>query len=152
MALVSDASQGEVWLVSLDPVQGSEIRKTRPCLIVSPDEMNHHLKTVIVAPMTTALRSYPTRVLLSFEDKQGQIALDQIRTIDRQRLIKRLGKVPVGILQQFQRRSLRCLPSVRSDHRACIGFEIDSSDWRSALTPNFSSVAAPNSIRKAPRR
>lgn len=83
----------EVWLVSLDPVQGSEIRKTRPCLVISPDEMNRHLRTVIVAPMTTADRPYPTRVPLSFQGKHGQVALDQLRAVDRQRLVKKLGAV-----------------------------------------------------------
>jgi mRNA interferase MazF len=85
--------QGEVWLVALDPTQGSEIRKTRPCLIVSPDEMNEHLATVIVVPLTTALRAYPTRVSLRFRGKTGQAALDQIRTVDKSRLAKGLGHV-----------------------------------------------------------
>ncbi len=83
----------EVYLVSLDPTVGSEIRKTRPCLIVSPDEMNRHIATVVVAPMTTQGRSYPTRVPVRFQGKDGQIVLDQSRTIDKTRLIKRLGRV-----------------------------------------------------------
>lgn len=83
----------EVWLVSLDPTRGSEIKKTRPCLVVSPDEMNQHLRTVIVALMTTADRPYPTRVGLTFQGKSGQVALDQIRAVDRDRLLKRLGAV-----------------------------------------------------------
>src|ERR1017187_6898803 len=83
----------EVWLVSLDPTLGSEIKKTRPCLVVSPDDINQHLKTVIIAPMTTAHRSYPTRVGLTFQGKSGQVALDQIRAVDRVRLIQRLGIV-----------------------------------------------------------
>src|SRR5450432_2905099 len=83
----------EVWLVSLDPTQGTEIQKTRPCLVVSPDEMNQHLQTVIVAPMTTATRPYPTRVALRFQGKSGQIALDLARDVDRQKLVKRLGTV-----------------------------------------------------------
>jgi mRNA interferase MazF len=83
----------EVWLVSLDPTRGSEIKKTRPCLIVSPDEMNQHLRTVIVAPMTTAGRPYPTRVGMTFQGKSGQIALDQLRAIDRDRLLQRLGTI-----------------------------------------------------------
>jgi mRNA interferase MazF len=83
----------EVWLVSLDPTQGAEIRKTRPCLIVSPDESNRHLRTVIIAPMTTVERPYPTRVALTFQGKQGQVALDQLRAIDRQRLIRKLGRI-----------------------------------------------------------
>jgi mRNA interferase MazF len=83
----------EVWLVSLDPATGSEIRKTRPCLVISPDEMNRHLRTVIVAPMTTAQRSYPTRVALSFQGKRGQVAVDQLRAVDRQRLVRKLGSI-----------------------------------------------------------
>jgi mRNA interferase MazF len=83
----------DVILVALDPTQGSEIRKTRPCLVVSPDEMNHHLRTLIVAPMTTKGRSYPTRIACAFSGKVGQIVLDQLRTIDRDRIVKRLGVV-----------------------------------------------------------
>jgi mRNA interferase MazF len=83
--------QGQVWLIFLDPVRGSEIRKTRPCLVVSPDEMNRHLATVIVIPLTTAARAYPTRVNIRFRGKTGQAALDQIRTVDKSRLAKRLG-------------------------------------------------------------
>ena len=83
----------EVWLVTLDPAQGFEIQKTRPCLVISPDEMNLNLQTVIVAPMTTAIRPYPTRVRVRFQGKSGQIALDQLRAIDRQRLVRKLGKV-----------------------------------------------------------
>jgi len=84
----------EVWLVALDPTSGAEIQKTRPCLIVSPDEMNRHLRTVIIAPMTTVQRSYPTRVAVTFQGKHGQVALDQVRAVDRQRLVRKLGKVP----------------------------------------------------------
>lgn len=83
----------EVWLVNLDPTVGSEIKKTRPCLIISPDEMNQHIATIIVAPMTTKGRPYPTRANCCFEDKDGQIILDQIRTIDKHRLVKKLGKI-----------------------------------------------------------
>jgi mRNA interferase MazF len=85
--------QDEVWLVSLDPTRGSEIKKTRPCLVVSPDEMNKHLRTAIVAPMTTTTRPYPTRVGLTFQSKTGQVALDQIRAVDRDRLVRRLGTI-----------------------------------------------------------
>jgi len=85
--------QDEVWLVGLDPAQGTEIRKTRPCLVISPDEMNHHLQTVIVAPMTTVMRAYPTRVPVRFQGKRGQVALDQLRAIDRQRLVRKLGTI-----------------------------------------------------------
>ncbi|MGH7168050.1 MAG: type II toxin-antitoxin system PemK/MazF family toxin [Nitrospiraceae bacterium] len=91
MALV--ASRFEVYLVRLDPTEGREIRKTRPCLVISPNEMNHHIGTVIVAPMTTKGRPYPTRVPLKFRRKTGQIVLDQIRTVDQARLVKRLGTV-----------------------------------------------------------
>jgi mRNA interferase MazF len=81
----------EVYLVRLDPTQGSEIRKTRPCLVISPDEMNRHLRTVIVAPMTTQGRAYPSRVAVTFGGTSGQVVLDQIRTVDRSRLVRRLG-------------------------------------------------------------
>jgi mRNA interferase MazF len=83
----------EVWLVSLDPTHGAEIQKTRPCLVVSPDEMNRYLQTVIVVPMTTSMRSYPTRLPLRFQGKSGQAALDQLRAVDRQRLVRKLGTV-----------------------------------------------------------
>jgi mRNA interferase MazF len=81
----------EIHLVNLDPTVGSEIRKTRPCLVISPDEMNHHIRTVIVAPLTTAGRKYPTRVPCRFKAKKGQIVLDQIRTVDQVRLVRKLG-------------------------------------------------------------
>jgi mRNA interferase MazF len=83
----------EVYLINLDPTVGSEINKTRPCLIISPDEMNHNIRTVIVAPMTTKGQSYPTRVSCRFKGKNGQVVLDQIRTIDTTRLVKKLGKL-----------------------------------------------------------
>jgi mRNA interferase MazF len=83
----------DVYLVNLDPTVGSEIRKTRPCLIVSPDEMNTFIRTVIIAPMTTKERLYPSRVDCEFEGKAGQIVLDQIRTVDKIRLVKRLGRI-----------------------------------------------------------
>ena len=76
----------EVYLVNLDPTIGSEIKKTRPCLIVSPDEMNRHIATVIVAPMTTKSKNYPTRVSGKFQGKSGQVVLDQLRTVDKRRL------------------------------------------------------------------
>ena len=82
---------GEIWLVQLDPTVGSEIQKSRPCVVVSPDEMNAHLRTVIVAPMTTGSRPAAFRVPLTFQGKRGLIVLDQIRTLDRARLVKRLG-------------------------------------------------------------
>lgn len=83
----------EVYLINLDPTIGNEIQKTRPCLVISPDEMNNHIATVIVAPMTTKGRDYPTRVNCQFEGKSGQIVLDQIRTVDKSRLVKKLGKI-----------------------------------------------------------
>ena len=83
----------DVYLMNFDPTIGSEIRKTRPCLIISPDEMNRHIKTVIVAPMTSAGKDYPSRVPCNFRKKQGQIVLDQIRTLDKSRLIKKLGSI-----------------------------------------------------------
>ncbi len=82
-----------VYLVNLDPTIGHGIKKTRPCLIISPNEMNPHIGTVIVAPMTTKGRKYPTRVQCSFQDKKGQVVLDQIRTIDKKRLVKKLGTI-----------------------------------------------------------
>jgi mRNA interferase MazF len=83
----------EVYLINLDPSVGSEIQKTRPCLVISPDEMNRFIRTVIVAPMTTKGTSYPTRVACKFRGKQGQVVLDQIRTVDKTRFVKRLGKI-----------------------------------------------------------
>jgi mRNA interferase MazF len=91
MAMV--ANRFDVYLTNLDPTVGSEIQKTRPCLIVSPNEMNKHIRTVIVAPMTTAGKDYPTRVSCTFKKKKGQIVLDQIRTIDKKRLVKKLGTI-----------------------------------------------------------
>ena len=87
------ASRFDVFLVRLDPTEGREIRKTRPCLVISPDEMNEHIDTVIVAPMTTKGRPYPTRVSVRFKGKSGQIVLDQIRTVDKHRLVNRMGKI-----------------------------------------------------------
>lgn len=81
----------DVYLVGLDPTIGSEIRKERPCLVISPDEMNRYISTVIVAPMTTKGRDYPTRVSCSFQGKKGQVVLDQIRTVDKSRLTQKLG-------------------------------------------------------------
>jgi mRNA interferase MazF len=85
--------RGEVWLVALDPTVGSEIQKTRPCVVVSPPELNEHLNTVIVAPMTTGSRPAPFRVGLTFARKRGLILLDQIRTVDKDRLIKKAGAI-----------------------------------------------------------
>ena len=83
----------EVYLINLDPTVGHEIKKTRPCLIISPDEMNRFISTVIVAPMTTQGRNYPTRISCTFQGQKGKIILDQIRTIDKKRLVKKLGVV-----------------------------------------------------------
>lgn len=102
-------SRGEVHLVRLDPALGSEIQKTRPCVIVSPDELNAHLRTVIVAPMTTGGRAYPWRIRCRFQNRSGYVVLDQLRTVDRERLVKRLGvltdrtlsEVLGGLLEMF---------------------------------------------------
>ena len=83
----------DVHLVSLDPTVGAEIQKTRPCLIISPDEMNAYIQTAIVAPMTTKARNYPTRVSCRFDGKDAHIVLDQLRTVDKARLVKRLGRI-----------------------------------------------------------
>jgi mRNA interferase MazF len=102
MALVK---RFEVYLVSLDPTVGSEIQKTRPCVIISPDEMNRHIQTLIVAPMTTKGKKYPTRVECEFDGKQGQIVLDQIRTVDKTRLVRKLGE----LFEEIQEEALRVL-------------------------------------------
>ena len=88
-----DLNQYEIVLVNLDPTIGSEMKKTRPCVIISPNEMNKHLKTIVVAPMTSSDKSYPTRVAVKLDGKKGQIALDQIRTVDRERIFKKLGSL-----------------------------------------------------------
>jgi len=85
--------QYNVYLVNLDPTVGHEIKKTRPCIIISPNEMNDNIKTIIIAPMTTKSHKYPTRISLSFQKQKGYIVLDQIRTIDKKRIIKELGKI-----------------------------------------------------------
>lgn len=90
--------RGEVWLVALDPTVGTEIQKTRPCLIVSPPEMHDHLRGVIVAPMTTGSRPAGFRVPLTFKGQEGLVLLDQIRTVDKQRLVERLGTVAEPVL------------------------------------------------------
>ena len=96
-------SRGEVFLVELDPTRGSEIRKTRPCVIVSPDELNHHLRTTIVAPLTTGGHKYPYRVPCRFQGKSGHIVLDQLRTVDHERLRRRLGVVTPHTLHSVLR-------------------------------------------------
>lgn len=89
----------QVWLVTLDPAHGAEIQKARPCLVVSPDEMNRHLRTVIIAPMTTVTRPYPTRVAVRFQGKRGQVALDQLRAVDQQRLVRKLAEITARTAQ-----------------------------------------------------
>ena len=88
-----EVTRFDVFLVTLDPTLGNEIRKTRPCVVISPNEMNHHVGTVIIAPMTTKGRTYPTRIDCTFQGKQGQVVLDQIRTVDKTRLINKLGRL-----------------------------------------------------------
>jgi mRNA interferase MazF len=99
-------ARGEVHLVRLDPTLGSEIQKTRPCLVVSPDELNQYLRTVIVAPMTTGGEKYPWRVPCRFQRRSGFVALDQIRTVDAERLLRRLGRLTpettTAVLQRLQ--------------------------------------------------
>lgn len=95
----------DVCLISLDPTIGHEIKKTRPCLVISPDEMNRFIGTVIVAPMTTKGKKYPTRISCGFQGKKGQIVLDQIRTVDKKRLVKNLGRIS----QKAQNRTLSIL-------------------------------------------
>jgi mRNA interferase MazF len=85
--------QSDVFLIRLDPTQGSEISKTRPCMVVSPDVMNRHLQTIIVAPMTTKDHAYPTRIPCTFQSKHGYVVLDQLRAVTRGRLVKRLGRI-----------------------------------------------------------
>ena len=98
--MIRTPRRDEVWLVSLDPTHGAEIQKARPCLVVSPDEMNRYLQTVIVVPMTTTMRSYPTRVALRFQGKSGQAALDQLRAVNSHRLVRKLGTVSSSTAQQ----------------------------------------------------
>ena len=88
-----EVNRFEVFLVALDPTLGHEIKKTRPCTVISPDEMNHNIGTVIIAPMTTRGRDYPTRVNCTFQGVEGQVVLDQIRTVDKTRLVKKLGQL-----------------------------------------------------------
>jgi len=100
MGLVME--QYSICLVNLDPTIGYEIKKTRPCVIISPDEMNQHIATIIIAPMTTKSHAYPTRVPLTFQGKKGWIVLDQIRTIDKKRVIKKLGKLNSNKIQTLK--------------------------------------------------
>lgn len=97
----------DVYLINLDPTIGSEIQKTRPCLVISPDEMNRNIRTIIIAPMTSAQKEYPTRISCTFRKKQGQIVLDQVRTIDKARLMQKLGtidsKTQLDVISVLQR-------------------------------------------------
>jgi len=95
--------QYAIVLVNLDPTLGSEIQKTRPCVVVSPNEMNKHLNTIIIAPMTSSLKEYPTRVAVNHNSKKGMIALDQIRTVDKKRILKILGKLNKSEIQSTKK-------------------------------------------------
>jgi mRNA interferase MazF len=88
-----EISRFDILLVSLDPSQGAEIKKTRPCLVISPDEMNKYIKTIIIAPITSSIKNYPTRISITLDGKEGNIVLDQLRTIDKSRVIKKLGEI-----------------------------------------------------------
>jgi mRNA interferase MazF len=103
MAVVSTrrVRRGDVFLVDLDPTRGTEIQKTRPCVVVSPDELNEHLRTVIIAPLTTIAHPFPFRVPCRFQDKDGHIVTDQLRTVDRQRLVRPLGRLPAPTLARL---------------------------------------------------
>ena len=91
----------DVYLVALDPTLGAEIKKTRPCVIVSPDEMNRQISTVIVAPMTSKGRAYPSRIVCRFQGKHGQVVLDQLRAVDKARLVKRLGRLGSTVCREL---------------------------------------------------
>ena len=97
-----EISQYQIALVNLDPTIGSEIKKTRPCLVISPNEMNQYLGTVVIAPMTTQSRKYPTRIEVKLEGRIGWVAIDQIRTIDRRRIIKNLGSLSVPEIKEVK--------------------------------------------------
>ncbi|WKZ68282.1 MAG: type II toxin-antitoxin system PemK/MazF family toxin [Melioribacteraceae bacterium] len=104
-------SRFEIYYINLDPTIGYEIKKTRPCVVISPDEMNHNIRTIIIAPLTKILRNYPTRIPCKVEGKQGQIVLDQIRTIDKTRLIKKIGT----LTNTTQKKVLNVLKEMFSD-------------------------------------
>lgn len=97
-----EIKQYQIILVNLDPTIGSEIKKTRPCVVISPNEMNKYLRTVVIAPMTTSSKEYPTRVKVKHDNKIGWIVLDQIRTIDRQRIIKVFGEIQDFEIQELK--------------------------------------------------
>ena len=96
-----EVKRTEVWLVELNPTVGSEIKKSRPCIIISPDEANKYLNTVTIAPLTSTIRSYPSRVNCSFDGKKGQVAIDQVRTVDKERLKKKLGVMDKRTIEQI---------------------------------------------------
>jgi mRNA interferase MazF len=98
------AKRFDVFLVSLDPTVGSEIKKTRPCVIISPDEMNRYIQTVVIAPMTSSGSDYPSRIPVTFQGKKGRIVLDQIRTVDKARLVKKLGSITEATAKTVSRR------------------------------------------------
>ena len=108
MEVGGGVSRGDVFLVDLNPTRGGEIRKTRPCVVVSPDELNAHLRTFIVVPLTTGGHAYPFRVPCRFRGKSGHVVLDQVRTVDRERLVRHMGRLPpaalgraLGVLQEM---------------------------------------------------
>ena len=108
MEVGGGVSRGDVFLVDLNPTRGGEIRKTRPCVVVSPDELNAHLRTLIVAPLTTGGHAYPFRVPCRFRGKSGHVVLDQVRTVDRERLVRHMGRLAsatlgraLGVLQEM---------------------------------------------------
>ena len=96
-----EVKRTEVWLVELNPTIGSEIKKSRPCIIISPDEANKYLNTVTIAPLTSTIRTYPSRVNCSFDGKKGQVAIDQVRTVDKERLKKKLGVMDKRTIEQI---------------------------------------------------
>jgi mRNA interferase MazF len=93
--------RSEIWLINLDPTLGSEINKLRPCVVVSPDEANEHLQTVIAAPLTSTIRNYPSRISCIFKRKKGQIAVDQLRALDKSRFIKKAGQLDAATMQEL---------------------------------------------------
>jgi len=100
MVTPGPVARGDIFLVDLDPTRGHEIRKTRPCLVVSPDELNQHVNTFIVAPLTTGSHAYPFRVPCTFQGKTGHVVLDQLRTVDRERLVRRLGTPSLAVVTE----------------------------------------------------
>jgi mRNA interferase MazF len=108
MVIETGVRRGDVYLIALDPARGDEIRKTRPCVVLSPDELNEHLRTFIAAPMTTGSHGYPFRGPCRFKGRSGHVVLDQIRTVDRDRMVQRLGRLSpktlahaLGVLQEM---------------------------------------------------